>query len=226
MCRKEVTELEDIGVVADSDDDEDYEDEDEEDYDEGGWIRIPRECLDTLMRSQNSQGVTEGVEEELEISEGGIVDICRAELERILAEQGGNAFTDLQWGQVVTVFPPPLGALQVVGLENLAAFVEAPKVTLSRAAIQALLVRMGSSATATEFFNEEDGDEETLVVIMTEEGLNARLTSLGAMALNAAEFASLGRETLQITAFEDGSRHVAKKRVILNPEEDDELGPA
>jgi hypothetical protein len=46
------------------------------------------------------------------------------------------------------------------------------------------------------------------------------------MALSAAEFASLGRETLQITAFEDGHRHVITKRIILNPEEDVELGPA
>jgi hypothetical protein len=199
---------------------------DEEDEDDGGWIRLPRECLDTLMRSQNGQGVTEGVAEQLEISEGGIVDICREDINRILAIQGGNAFTDLQWEQVVTVFPPPQGALQEVGLESLVAFAAAPKVTLSRAAIQALLVRMGSTATVTEFLNEEDGDEETLVVTMTEESLNARLTSLGAMALNAAEFASLGRETLQITAFEDGTRHVLKKRVILNPEEDAELGPA
>jgi len=38
-----------------------------------------------------------------------------------------------------------------------------------------------------EFFNEEDGEEETLVVTMTLESLNARFASLGATPVVAAE---------------------------------------
>ena len=52
--------------------------------------------------------------------------------------------------------------------------------TLKRADIERLLLRHGSNATMEEFFNEEDGEEQTLVVTMTLESLNARFASLGA----------------------------------------------
>lgn len=100
---------------------------------------------------------------------------------------------------------------------------EPPRFTLRRADIQRLLQTHGSTASMEEFFNEEDGEEETLVVTMTIESLNNRFTSLGATPVTLEELRS--RETLQITAFADGTRDVIIKqqRIILNPEEDPEL---
>lgn len=97
---------------------------------------------------------------------------------------------------------------------------EPPRFTLRRADIQRLLQTHGSTASMEEFFNEEDGEEETLVVTMTLESLNNRFTSLGATPVTLEELVS--REALQITAFADGTRGVIIKqqRIILNPEED------
>ena len=97
---------------------------------------------------------------------------------------------------------------------------ESPRFTLRRADIQRLLQTHGSMATMEEFFNEEDGEEQTLVVTMSLESLNARFASLGATPVALAEFRT--RETLQITAFADGTREIVVKqqRIILNPEED------
>ena len=66
---------------------------------------------------------------------------------------------------------------------------ESPSITISRQAIQDLLLSHGSMATMVEFFNEE-GDpptEQTLVVTMTLESLNARFASLGATPVTLAE---------------------------------------
>ena len=97
---------------------------------------------------------------------------------------------------------------------------EPPRFTLRRADIQRLLQTHGSTASMEEFFNEEDGEEETLVVTMTLESLNNRFTSLGATPVTLEELVS--REAVQITAFADGTRGVIIKqqRIILNPEED------
>jgi len=104
---------------------------------------------------------------------------------------------------------------------------EAPRFTLRRADIQRLLQNHGSMARMDEFFNEENGEEQTLVVTMTLESLNNRFASLGATPLTRMEVViatAERRETLQITAFADGERDVVvKQRVILNPEEDPEL---
>lgn len=59
--------------------------------------------------------------------------------------------------------------------------------TLRRGDVEGLLRAHGSRATMVEFFNEEDGEEETLVVTMTLESLNARFASLGATPVVAAE---------------------------------------
>ena len=148
---------------------------------------------------------------------------------------------------------------------------DSPSVTMSRQAIQDLLLSHGSMATMVEFFNEE-GDpptEQTLVVTMTLESLNSRFASLGATPVTLAEVTqaisaiatpppspgpssdapstgcnydtTLERSVagtllnmatfvvvtpLQVTAFADGTREVrVKPRIILNPEDEDELGP-
>jgi hypothetical protein len=70
---------------------------------------------------------------------------------------------------------------------------ESPRVTLSRQAIQDLLLSHGSMATMVEFFNEE-GDppsEQTLVVTMTLESLNNRFASLGASSVTVTEVAEV-----------------------------------
>ena len=54
-----------------------------------------------------------------------------------------------------------------------------PRITLTRARIEQMLQTLGSSSTATEFFNEEDGEEATLVVTMTHASIEARFASLG-----------------------------------------------
>lgn len=59
-----------------------------------------------------------------------------------------------------------------------------PRITLTRARIEQILQRLGSSSTATEFFNEEDGEDTTLVVTMTHASIEARFASLG----HAVEF--------------------------------------
>jgi hypothetical protein len=62
-------------------------------------------------------------------------------------------------------------------------------ITLSRQAIQHLLLSHGSMATMVEFFNEEGEPptEQTLVVTMSLESLNNRFTSLGASPVTLAE---------------------------------------
>jgi hypothetical protein len=62
-----------------------------------------------------------------------------------------------------------------------------PRFTLKRDDIQRLLLRHGSKATMEEFFNEEDGEEQTLVVTMTLESLNARFLSLAATPVTFME---------------------------------------
>jgi hypothetical protein len=97
-----------------------------------------------------------------------------------------------------------------------------------RADIQRLLQTHGSMATVEEFFNEDMGgdQEETLVVTMTLESLNNRFASLRASPVTFMEaiiaVATPTRETLQITAFNDGARDVVSSRqqVILNPEDE------
>jgi len=66
---------------------------------------------------------------------------------------------------------------------------ESPSMTMSRQAIQDLLLSHGSMATMVEFFNEEGEPptEQTLVVTMTLDSLNNRFASLGATPVTLAE---------------------------------------
>jgi hypothetical protein len=126
------------------------------------------------------------------------------------------------------------------------------QVVLSRGAIESLLHRQGSAATVSEFLNEDLEDEEDLIesITMTQASLNARLTSLGAEPVSSGFFhdfrlsqqpsapvasilADLAyqepspADMLVVSVGETGERSVtAKPRIVLNPEEDAELGPA
>ena len=102
---------------------------------------------------------------------------------------------------------------------------ESPRFTLRRADIQPLLQSHGSTATVEEFFNEELGEERTLVVTMTLESLNNRFASLGATPVTFMEatiaVSTMHRETLHITRFPDGTHNtIVARRVIINPEEE------
>jgi len=128
------------------------------------------------------------------------------------------------------------------------------QVVLTRGAIQSLLHRQGSSATVIEFLNEHLEDEEEDIIesiTMTQASLNARLTSLGAEPVSSGFFhdfrlsqqpspaaagilsrlaypePSPATDMLLVSVGETGERIVtAKRRIVLNPEEEAELGSA
>ena len=87
---------------------------------------------------------------------------------------------------------------------------QSTQMTFTRDSIQNLLERHGSIATMSEFFNEEDGEEEIKVVTMTFASLNARFSSLGAMPVSFAEASASQAEShsLVITVLDDGTREV------------------
>ena len=181
--------------------------EEEASFDDGGLIRITRVAMEGLLQSQGGIGVTAGVEAELPFDMYGEVTITRYEFARIMAEQGATALTDESWTQLMCTFPAgdelfgvaemPPEAVQVPLVEP----EEEPRLTFTRAQVENFLRAMGSSCTVTEFFNEEDGEEETLVVTMTHASLAARLSSI------------VGREV------EDPAR----RSLILNPEDEAEV---
>lgn len=61
---------------------------------------------------------------------------------------------------------------------------EVPRFMLHREDIHRLLQEHGSNATMEEFFNEEEGDEQIIIVTMTLQSLNARFVSLGATPID------------------------------------------
>jgi len=208
MCRTPATEWEqaredEAGVEGDEAGDQ----EAEAGFDDGGLIRITRVAMEGLLQSQGGIGVTAGVEAELPFDMYGEVTITRYEFARIMAEQGATALTDESWTQLMCTFPAgdelfgvaemPPEAVQVPLVEP----EEEPRLTFTRAQVENFLRAMGSSCTVTEFFNEEDGEEETLVVTMTHASLAARLSSI------------VGREV------EDPAR----RSLILNPEDELEV---
>ena len=205
--------------------DEEAGDEEEAGFDDGGLIRITRIAMEGILRSQGGIGVTAGVEAELAFDLYGEVTITRYEFARMMAEQGATALTDESWSQLMSIFPagddnvvsaiaaadaaPTLSfghwepeAVHVPGpFDIVDEPQEEPRFTLTRAQIENFLRAMGSSCTVTEFFNEEDGEEETLVVTMTHSSLEARLSSI------------VGREVQVKTS----------SRVVLNPEDEEEI---
>ena len=186
--------------------------EEEASFDDGGLIRITRVAMEGLLQSQGGIGVTAGVEAELPFDMNGEVTITRYEFARIMAEQGATALTDESWIQLMCTFPAGDDLFGEAEWEPEAVHVPAPfhiveepvdepRFTLTRAQIENFLRAMGSSCTVTEFFNEEDGEEETLVVTMTHSSLAARLSSI------------VGREVEVKTS----------SRVVLNPEDEEEI---
>ena len=214
MCRTPATEWE-RAREGEEVGDEEVGGEEEAGFDHGGLIRITRVAMEGILRSQGGLGVTAGVETELAFDVYGEVTITRYEFARIMAEQGATALTDESWNQMMAMFPAGddmFGEVAVGGWEPEAVHVpgpfdiveepvEEPRFTLTRAQIENFLRAMGSSCTVTEFFNEEDGEEETLVVTMTHSSLEARLSSI------------VGREVEVKTS----------SHVVLNPEDEEEI---
>ena len=205
MCRTPATEWE----KAHEHDEEESEKSLIQEFDDGGLIRITRVAMEGLLRSQGGIGVTAGVEAELAFDLYGEVTLTRYEFARIMAEQGATALTDESWIQLMCTFPAgddmfgwEQEVVHVPGpFDIVEEAVEEPRVTFTRAQIENFLRAMGSSSTVTEFFNEEDGEEETLVVTMTHSSLEARLSSI------------VGREVQVKTS----------SRVVLNPEDEEEI---
>ena len=211
ICRTPATEWEQAREAGEAGEEQEVE----AGFDDGGLIRITRVAMEGLLRSQGGVGVTAGVEAELAFDIYGEVTMTRYEFARIMAEQGATALTDESWVQLMCTFPAGddlFGEAAVGGWEPEAVHVpgpfdiveepvEEPRITLTRAQIENFLRAMGSSSTVTEFFNEEDGEEETLVVTMTHASLEARLSSM------------IGREV----------EYKGPARVILNPEDELEL---
>ena len=210
MCRAPATEWE---RVRDREEvgGEEVGGEEEAGFDDGGLIRITRVAMEGLLRNQGGIGVTAGVEAELAFDVYGEATTTRYEFARIMAEQGATALTDESWSQLMNMFPagedlfrvaPMTGwepeAVHVPGPFDIVEEPDEPRLTFTRAQIENFLRAMGSSSTVTEFFNEEDGEEETLVVTMTHASLEARLSSM------------VGREVEIKTP----------SRVVLNPEDE------
>lgn len=228
MCRTSATEWERVRdreeVGEEEVGEEEVGDEEEAGFDDGGLIRITRVAMEGILRNQGGIGVTAGVEAELAFDVYGEATTTRYEFARIMAEQGATALTDESWSQLMSLFPageddvlsaivaaevaPTLSfghwepeAVHVPGPFDIVDEPEEPRLTFTRAQIENFLRAMGSSCTVTEFFNEEDGEEETLVVTMTHASLEARLSSI------------LGREVEIKTP----------SRVVLNPEDELEI---
>lgn len=93
LCRKTARGLEDY-AKAESDSDS-----------EGGWIRISFKALNTILLAQDGAGVTPEVRSGLDHLGNNQTEICRAEMDRILSEQGGVRFNDAQWNLMQMAFP-------------------------------------------------------------------------------------------------------------------------
>jgi hypothetical protein len=91
LCRKAATGLEDYAKA--------------EDESEGGWIRISFKALNTIILAQEGAGVTPEVRSGLDHLGNDLTEICRAEMDRILSEQGGVRFNDAQWDLMQRAFP-------------------------------------------------------------------------------------------------------------------------
>ena len=129
MCRKEASELEDFGPAAS--DDEDEEDEEEDDDEEelldpegGGFIRLARNSMNTLITVQGGSNLAIIEEDDAPtFDDHDYAIICRLEFEYIIGLNGGRAFTDEQWTTIMAEFPVPPApqpTLREVGLESFA----------------------------------------------------------------------------------------------------------
>ena len=95
LCRKAATGLEDYAKAE----------SESESESEGGWIRISFKALNTIILAQEGAGVTPEVRSGLDHLGNDLTEICRAEMDRILSEQGGVRFNDAQWDLMQRAFP-------------------------------------------------------------------------------------------------------------------------
>lgn len=188
MCRAPATEWEAVSSTR-------AEEEDEID----GLIRITRVGMEREIIRLGGYGLPLSLEAELGgFNEYGETVVSRHQLERILRLQGVGHVWDNEWNRLLSLYPdftvyqapqgapPALAAVDVTHSPGPFDFPDS-SFTLRRGDVEGLLRAHGSRATMVEFFNEEDGEEETLMVTMTLDSLNDRFASLGATPVVAAE---------------------------------------
>lgn len=160
-------------------------------------IRITRVGMEREIVRLGGYGLSASAEAELGgFDEYGESIVSLQEFQRILRGQGVGHVWDNEWNRLLSLYPahlpapqgapPALAAVDVTHSPGPFDFPDS-SFTLRRGDVEGLLHAHGSRATMVEFFNEEDGEEETLVVTMTLESLNARFASLGATPVVAAE---------------------------------------
>ena len=96
LCRKVATGLEDYKAEGA---------EEQAAPSEGGWIRLTFTALNTILLAQNGLGITPDIRSSLDHLGNELTEICRAEFDRILSEQGGRSFDDAQWNLMQRAFP-------------------------------------------------------------------------------------------------------------------------
>ena len=174
MCRKVATEMEDCA----------YQEENEHAEEEDEWQPEalpppPLEIADDAQRKREIVAQLSSLAAELALLMGAPLPVAEP------LEDGEDDLARLSRIEIVEAEEE---AVHVPGpFDFVADLPTSPRFTLSREDIQRLLLRNGSNATMEEFFNEEDGEEQTLVVTMTLESLNARFLSLGAAPVTFME---------------------------------------
>lgn len=187
MCRAPATEWEAVSSTR-------AEEEDEID----GLIRITRVGMEREIIRLGGYGLPHSLEAELGFDEYGEAVVSRHYFQRILRLQGAGRVWDSEWNRLLSMYPDftmyqahqgAASALPEVDVTHAPGPFDFPdsSFTLRRGDVEGLLQAHGSRATMVEFFNEEDGEEETLVVTMTLDSLNDRFASLGATPVVAAE---------------------------------------
>lgn len=189
MCRTPATEWEAVSSTRAEEEEEIREEEPTFD----GLIRITRASMEQEIGWLGGVGLYPIYEAEIGgFDEYGEAVVSRHQLESILHRQGGGRIGYSEWNRLLSMYPAQQGAAPALAAADVT---HAPgpfdfpdsSFTLRRGDVEGLLRAHGSRATMVEFFNEEDGEEETLVVTMTLESLNARFASLGATPVVAAE---------------------------------------
>ena len=175
MCRTPATEWEAVSSTRAEEEDEMREEEPTFD----GLIRITRVGIEREIIRLGGYGLPLSLEAELGgFDEYGEAVISRHYFQRILRLQGVGHVWDNEWNRLLSLYPDftvyqaqqgaahTLAAVDVTHAPGPFDFPDS-SFTLRRGDVEGLLRAHGSRATMVEFFNEEDGEEETLVVTMT-----------------------------------------------------------
>ena len=101
MCRKEMSEIEDLAPIGEEDEEESEDEEDEEEDEEEQIMLFMREELDQLLRSLGGVGVTatmdffQGFPEEQHLEP--VATLTRIDIDLICAGNGASMISDEEW---------------------------------------------------------------------------------------------------------------------------------